>query len=934
MAMSWKLVSREGRRKSYKKESRAAVTTSSTITIDAAMKLRRKQDFLSRHPQEYGYRDSCLGFIDEWRPTEFPGLQHPLGYTIIADTATGDQEGDDNEKEVYLDYAGSALPMKSQLQHICHDNSSMILANPHSTGPAASRTMHIIQKVQTHVLKHLDALPGRYASLQLPTSFYDQSTSTSSSGFGDSSRQQQQPSPLDCHAGYEVVFTSGATESCRILAERFPWQQRGGGGTTTGSIFLYVTNSHNSVVGMRQLALAQGAMFHCVDMSTLESMTVDDFGRLERRLLSESHIPVERRNTDDDSGRPQQQRRRRHLLVFPSECNFGGHRPNSANILAAAKRSGWYTLLDIAKAASTGPIHLKELDPDFAVLSFYKMFGDPTGVGGLLVKRSSISVLFEDENHHTHPRHYQGGGSVDIMISKQDYTVPKRESRTACLDALTSGTTHFRGIISLSRGFESLDRLGGMEKIQQHTTCLARELVRRLSALIHGNGTPVLQIYGAWHQYERRQIDSMNKSVLEAGPTVTFNVIRSDGSIAGYNEVSRLASLYHPPIQFRTGCFCNPGACQEALGLSDAQVIENFEKAGHVCGDHLDLVDGRPTGAIRISFGKESLWEDLDVMLQFLEGTFVDHNIPGRTDSRNIARPKSPPQTMAEVSSIFVFPIKSCAAQQVDKWQVELPSGKLRYDREFALVDTSGIALRLQTCPKLGLISPAIDVVSQTMTVSAVGYKDLIIHLNHDQYHGGENGVQVCGNKCGGKLWGDASVSEWFSDFLGVQCWLARYSGNQSSPTPDSAKKSRAGFSNEQPILLVSEHAVEALNTVLEEQGHKAVDSKRFRPNIVVKTAEEMVAGHSYDHHIEDNWEVLSLIKQNFTFKVEGPCPRCTMVDYDPVTGRKGRTLRALAKYRRRNGSIVFGIFLKAKGTPLNDDAAVWIERGDLLKCR
>ena len=52
----------------------------------------------------------------------------------------------------------------------------------------------------------------------------------------------------------------------------------------------------------------------------------------------------------------------------------------------------------------------------------------------------------------------------------------------------------------------------------------------------------------------------------------------------------------------RVGCFCNIGACQNALNFTDEDVISNH-KAGHVCGDDVDLVNGKPTGSIRVSFG-------------------------------------------------------------------------------------------------------------------------------------------------------------------------------------------------------------------------------------------------------------------------------------------------------------------------------------------
>ena len=318
------------------------------------------------------------------------------------------------------------------------------------------------------------------------------------------------------------------------------------------------------------------------------------------------------------------------------------------------------------------------------------------------------------------------------------------------------------------------------------------------------------------------------------------------------------------------------------------------------------------------------------------------------TDDDTISKNK----TIVQVSELYLFPIKSCAAQQVPKWPLDLNSGgKLKYDREFAIVDTSGTALRLQTCPKIGLICPIVDSDTDIMTVSAPGYNDLTIRLSDDLYHGGDNVVRVCGNKCGAQVWGDAFVSEWFTSFLGIQCWLARYSSSSlESPTDNNS------FSNEQPILLISENAVAALNDVLESQRQQPVGSIRFRPNIVIKGVADNTSRHHRHHlHIEDEWKVISLPNGRLNFSVEGSCPRCTMVDYDPTTGKRGKTLRALATYRRRNGQIVFGIFLKtvtapninySPVTPNDDDdgnnnnnnssqnSVVWIHEGDALECR
>ena len=81
-----------------------------------------------------------------------------------------------------------------------------------------------------------------------------------------------------------------------------------------------------------------------------------------------------------------------------------------------------------------------------------------------------------------------------------------------------------------------------------------------------------------------------------------------------------MASLFH--IHLRTGCFCNTGACQRYLDISNRQVRENLS-VGHVCGDDVDLIDGKPTGSVRISFGYMSNFADAQTFLNFITECFL-----------------------------------------------------------------------------------------------------------------------------------------------------------------------------------------------------------------------------------------------------------------------------------------------------------------------
>ena len=61
---------------------------------------------------------------------------------------------------------------------------------------------------------------------------------------------------------------------------------------------------------------------------------------------------------------------------------------------------------------------------------------------------------------------------------------------------------------------------------------------------------------------------------------------------------------------------------------------------GHMCGDDIDVVDGSPTGAIRISFGYMSILADANVFLQFINDCFVDQHVspPSSEHSEKLSR--------------------------------------------------------------------------------------------------------------------------------------------------------------------------------------------------------------------------------------------------------------------------------------------------------
>ena len=88
------------------------------------------------------------------------------------------------------------------------------------------------------------------------------------------------------------------------------------------------------------------------------------------------------------------------------------------------------------------------------------------------------------------------------------------------------------------------------------------------------------------------------------------------------SEVAQLARLHG--ILLRTGTLCNPGAAALHLCFTAAQ-LRAHAAAGGGCGAGADLIEGAvPAGAVRVSFGWASAFEDAAAVLRFLSECFVE----------------------------------------------------------------------------------------------------------------------------------------------------------------------------------------------------------------------------------------------------------------------------------------------------------------------
>nr|XP_009766642.1 PREDICTED: molybdenum cofactor sulfurase-like isoform X2 [Nicotiana sylvestris]XP_016504956.1 PREDICTED: molybdenum cofactor sulfurase-like isoform X2 [Nicotiana tabacum] len=374
------------------------------------------------------------------------------------------------------------------------------------------------------------------------------------------------------------------------------------------------------------------------------------------------------------------------------------------------------------------------------------------------------------------------------------------------------------------------------------------------------------------------------------GPTVSFNMKRPDGTWYGYREVEKLATL--AGIQLRTGCFCNPGACAKYLGLSHLDLLSNIE-AGHVCWDDRDMLHGKPTGAIRVSFGYMSTFEDVMKFVNFVENNFVI--LSSNWSAFHLSSISPPVEGIGKaaarhfLTSITVYPIKSCAGFSANQWP--LTSTGLLYDREWILKSTTGEILTQKKVPEMCYITTLIDLNLGKLFLESPRCKEkLQIELKSNSLATGRDEMDIQNHRdVGAKL----------------------------------------NFVNEAQFLLVSEESIADLNSRLKSNGRKStggqavqVGAMRFRPNLVASGGEP---------YAEDRWRHLNIGGKYFTSL--GGCNRCQMININPEAGevqRLSEPLATLAGYRRAKGKILFGILLRYENnTKTKSDA--WLRVGEQI---
>ncbi|CAB5392451.1 unnamed protein product [Rhizophagus irregularis] len=201
----------------------------------------------------------------------------------------------------------------------------------------------------------------------------------------------------------DVIFTQNATAAIKLTGEMFPW--------TGKSTYKYLRESHNSINGLRRF-------LETINPKNIQGVTEND---VEEMI---NNPPVNDESEDDEITY--------NLFAYPAQF-----------------------LLDAAAYVPSAQLSLadKETSPDFICLSFYKMFGFPTGLGALIIKSELNPILRKG---------YFGGGTTNSVVYDKTWQVFSEDIATRYED----GTINFLNIIALDHALMRLK--GFMETLKMY----------------------------------------------------------------------------------------------------------------------------------------------------------------------------------------------------------------------------------------------------------------------------------------------------------------------------------------------------------------------------------------------------------------------------------------------------------------------------------
>ncbi len=272
---------------------------------------------------------------------------------------------------------------------------------------------------------------------------------------------------------FEIVFTTNASAALKLVGESYPF--------APGGVFLLSYDNHNSVNGIREFAARRGAAVSYIPV------------REDDLRLDEEQVRTALRGAGDGAAK---------LFAYPAQSNFSGAQ-HPLEWVAEARELGWDVILDCAAYAPTNPVDAAAIGADFIPISFYKLFGYPTGVGCLIARREALARL---------RRPWFAGGTITLASVQEEEWYHLAPGATGFED----GTIDYLGLPAVTIGIQHLERVG-LPVVHERVRALAGWLLEEMAALRHSDGSPLIEVFGP-------------KDMERRGATIALYLVDSEGA--------------------------------------------------------------------------------------------------------------------------------------------------------------------------------------------------------------------------------------------------------------------------------------------------------------------------------------------------------------------------------------------------------------------
>lgn len=357
---------------------------------------------------------------------------------------------------------------------------------------------------------------------------------------------------------YHCIFTQNASGALKIVGECYPFEENG--------FFALLADNHNSVNGIREYCKKKKAEFKYASIQ-YEDLKINNVELNE--LLNSS------------------QQYKNKLFAFPAQSNVSGVK-HDLGWIKKAQNQGWDVLLDAAAYVPTNTLDLKEHQPEFVSISFYKIFGYPTGLGCLFVRKDKFKKLIKP---------WFAGGTVTMVgvMSPYYYLIENHER-------FENGTINYLDIPAIQTGLTYMESIG-MERLNERIKSLMEYLYNSLKDLKHDNGNPIVRLFGP-------------KDRHDTGANLILNFFDKLGNLYPFELIERLSTEKN--ISIRSGCFCNPGLDEINSCMTTEELSAYFSSRDQ--SNYRDMLNAlkKMRGATRVSVGIATRKKDLDTFLDFV----------------------------------------------------------------------------------------------------------------------------------------------------------------------------------------------------------------------------------------------------------------------------------------------------------------------------